>query len=69
MSFSQENNMLELSKLGSVRDADVAHDAKLTVIAARGNKTLKELRSLGSFDFDSFIVFHRDGGPWETKGN
>ena len=69
MSFSQEDNMLELSKLGSVRDADVAHDAKLTTIAARGNKTLEQLRSLGRFDFDNFIVFHRDGGPWEKKGN
>lgn len=53
------------ARMRQVRENDRKHDEKMTVIAARGGKTLAQLRSMSKVRKDEFISFYRDGGPWE----
>lgn len=46
--------------LARVRDADAKHDAVMAEIAARGGKTLDQLRSMSMSGKDAFISKYRE---------
>lgn len=55
-------------RLQALREADTKHTAIMEVIAARGGKTLKEVRALYKLDKDAFIVhYSRPGDFKETE--